>query len=79
MYCTNSIGKIPSLGEVFLTFLLLISRWVIGSGAAIGALDEGLLYMKEVRNGEEKRRGKERIEERIEGYVSIGRIKWITW
>jgi hypothetical protein len=78
VYCTNSIGKIPSLGEVFLTFLLLISRWVIGSGAAIGALDEGLLYMKEVRNGEE-RRGKERREERIEEYVSIGRIKCITW
>lgn len=24
-------------------------RWIIGSGAAIGALDEGLLYMKEVK------------------------------
>ena len=41
----------------------MILRWVIGSGAAIGALDEGLLYMKEVRNGEE-RRGKERREEK---------------
>ena len=57
-YCTSSIGKNPSLGDVFLTFLLLILRWVIGSGAAIGALDEGLLYMKEVSNGDE-RRGKE--------------------
>jgi hypothetical protein len=32
-----------------ITYIYLFFRWIIGSGAAIGALDEGLQYMKEVR------------------------------
>jgi hypothetical protein len=46
---TYSIEDILFLSDEISSFRLLILRWVIGSGAAIGALDEGLTYMKEVR------------------------------